>query len=184
MYMATAQQLTVEEFFALPENTRRHELFDGELIVSPMPRLVHQRAVLTLSLRLQAIIADRVDVELFNLPGDLQLGRVTVVEPDLFIIPSGPGPRPRRWADLPKPIVVAEVLSDATTGRDRGIKRVLYQGAGIAEYWIVDVDAELIERWRPGDRRPEVLSQRLEFALPNGLSGAIDLVEFFAEVLR
>ncbi|HLS47898.1 MAG TPA: hypothetical protein VK012_05220, partial [Gemmatimonadales bacterium] len=32
------------------------------------------------------------------------------------------------------------------------------QRAGVPEFWIVDLDARLIERWRPGDERPEIAS--------------------------
>lgn len=182
--MATAQHLTVDEFFALPESHRRHELFDGELVVSPSPRLVHQRAVFALSQRLSAIIGDRQDVELCPVSGDLQLGPNTVVEPDLFILPSAPGPRPTKWSDVPTPILVAEFMSPSTAARDRGIKRHLYQDAGVLEYWIVDIDARLVERWRPGDVDPAILTARLAFALPNGVSGVIDLVEFFDDISR
>ena len=32
------------------------------------------------------------------------------------------------------------------------------------EYWIVDVDARVLERWRPEDARPEVLDSELVWA--------------------
>ena len=37
-----------------------------------------------------------------------------------------------------------------------------YQRHGI-EYWVVDLDARVVERWRPEDTRPEVLAERLEW---------------------
>jgi len=34
----------------------------------------------------------------------------------------------------------------------------------VPEYWIVDVDARVLERWRPEDARPEVLDSELVWA--------------------
>jgi hypothetical protein len=48
----------------------------------------------------------------------------------------------------------------------------------VPEYWVVDLDARLIERWRPDDARPEILTDRIEWA---GL--AIGLEALFAEIL-
>ena len=31
-----------------------------------------------------------------------------------------------------------------------------YQDVGVAEYWIVDIDGGVVERWRPTDERPEI----------------------------
>jgi Uma2 family endonuclease len=53
------------------------------------------------------------------------------------------------------------VLSPSTARFDRLLKRRRYQRAGVAEYWIVDPDARLVERWRPDDTRPELVSEIL-----------------------
>jgi hypothetical protein len=50
-------------------------------------------------------------------------------------------------------------------------------------YWIVDVDARVVERWRPDDERPEVLSDQLVWRPDVGRAAlTINLVEYFAEV--
>ena len=61
------------------------------------------------------------------------------------------------------------------------MKRRLYQREGVPEYWIVDVDARLVERWRPGDERPEILTTRLTWR-PDPAAPAleIDLEPYFA----
>ncbi len=73
----------------------------------------------------------------------------------------------------------------ARHGRTGMRKRRLYQRFKVAEYWIVDVDARLVERWRPADARPEILADVLEWqpdrACPPLL---IDLSTYFAEVLE
>lgn len=41
-------------------------------------------------------------------------------------------------------------------------KRRVYQRESV-EYWIIDIDAKVVERWRPGDERPEILAERVEW---------------------
>jgi hypothetical protein len=53
----------------------------------------------------------------------------------------------------------------------------------IAEYWIVDLDARIVERWRPDDSRPEILSGQLIWQPSSDLAPlSIDLPEYFARV--
>jgi Uma2 family endonuclease len=175
---------TLDEFFALPEdNARRHELLDGVYVVSPPPSFRHQRAVMTLYHRLAPAIDTLPDVILFPVPGDIVLGARTVVEPDLFVIPKPPSVD-IHWRDVARPLLVIEILSPSTAARDRLVKRRLYQQAGIPEYWIVDLDARLMERWRHGDERPEILSETLSWQLSESSPPfELDLTAFFAEVL-
>ncbi len=51
-------------------------------------------------------------------------------------------PEQRRF---PAPDFVAEVLSPSTEANDRGVKRVDYAAHGVAEYWIIDPEAETVE---------------------------------------
>jgi Uma2 family endonuclease len=49
------------------------------------------------------------------------------------------------------------VVSPSSARYDRGLKRRAYQRAGVSEYGTVDPEARIVERWRPGDQRPEIL---------------------------
>ena len=90
--------------------------------------------------------------------------------------------RPRGWQEITHLLLAIEVLSPATAARDRGVKRRLYQRHS-DEYWIVDLDARLIERWRPGDERPEILDGTLTWQPPGaGAPLTVDLPAFFREV--
>jgi Uma2 family endonuclease len=175
---------TLEEFFALPEDTaRRHELLEGTYVVSPEASFRHQRAAFALGQLLMPVVAELPSLELFGVPGDIVLGRHTVVAPDLFVVPRPSSPD-IHWREVGLPVLVVEILSASTAARDRGVKRRLYQEAGIPEYWIVDLDSRLIERWRPDDERPEILRERLTWQPPgSSVAVELDLATFFRGVL-
>jgi Uma2 family endonuclease len=66
------------------------------------------------------------------------------------------------------------------------VNRRRYQRYGVPEYWIVDAAARLIERWRPEDVRPEVLTERIEWRPAPEADGpalAIELPDFVRELL-
>ena len=174
---------TIEELLALPDDGLRHELLDGEHVVTPSPALLHQRALRMLYDELQEAVAQHAGLEVLWSPADIRLGPRTLVQPDLFIIAGDPDHPPREWTEVGIPLLAIEVLSPTTAARDRGRKRTLYLEAGVEEYWIVDLDARLVERWRQGDERPEMVGARLEWAV-GGASGTLDLPALFERVMR
>lgn len=48
---------------------------------------------------------------------------------------------------FPAPDFIAEVLSDTTDSRDRGVKFIDYAAHGVQEYWLVDTDCRLVEQY-------------------------------------
>lgn len=106
------------------------------------------------------------------------------MQPDLFVVRRPANVRLARWSDVGVPVLAIEFLSPSTAARDRGAKRRIYQQAGVAEYWIVDLDARLVERWRPGDDRPEIVSEALRWEpSPNVEPIVIEVAELFRRVL-
>jgi Uma2 family endonuclease len=176
-----AGRWTREMVLALPDDGNRYELFDGELLVTPAPTGLHQLAVV----RLYDLVAPFVRAnglgETMLSPADLALGGTQLSQPDLFVVPDIPADR--SWAHFPDPILVAEILSPSSARLDRIVKRRRFQRAGIPEYWIVDLDTRVIERWRPADERREMLDDRLTWR-PDAAAQelTIDLPRFFAEV--
>jgi Uma2 family endonuclease len=171
---------TIDELLALPEDGLRHELLDGVHVVTPSPAYVHQRVHSRLWWVLKSAISDREDLEALSSPADIYLGPRTLVQPDLLILAvPAQAPAPVTWKDLPTPLLAVEILSPVTAARDRGVKRRLYLGAGVEEYWIVDIDARLIERWRPGDDRPEMVEHELRWELSVGSGGVVDVQSLF-----
>jgi len=170
---------TIEDLLALPYDGMRHELLDGEHVVTPAPSLPHQIVLMRLHDALRPAVAAVEGVELLWSPADIHLGPRTLVQPDLFVVDLTRVGLRAPWKAVPPPLLAAEVLSPSTAARDRGTKRRIYLGAGVEEYWIVDIDAHLIERWRRGDARPEMVDTVLEWSLSCGLSGAVNVAELF-----
>lgn len=154
---------TVERVHALPDDGNRYEVLDGELFVTSSAIWRHQTAVGLLHPPLLAYAHERrIGWTLFA-PADVIFSPRRLLQPDLFVVP---------WRDLSAPdatpnatrlLLAVEVLSPSTARADRQRKRAIYQNEGVPEYWIVDVDARLIERWRPGDERPEIVTARLDW---------------------
>ncbi len=178
-----ATDWTVEMVHALPEDGKRYEIIDGELFVNPAPRLPHQAAVGELwRLLSEYVRAHQIGFALFS-PADIVFGPRTLVQPDVFVsLPFG-GRRPRDWNEV-KLLLAVEILSPSSQRADRTVKRRLFQRERVPEYWIVDIDARLVSRWRPDDTRPEEIDGRLEWApLAGAPPLAIDLPEFFRGVV-
>lgn len=174
---------TREEVLALPDDGNRYELIDGELLVTPSPRVLHQLAVWALYDRVHPYVRAHRLGRTGLAPSDLDLESGQSVQPDVFVVPLRQGRQPIEWADFGIPLVIAEVLSPSTALNDRTKKRRRYQASRVGEYWIVDVDARVVERWRPDDERPEILAEQLEWQPdPNLAPLALDLIDYFREV--
>ena len=93
------------------------------------------------------------------------------------------GRRPEQFSEVGRLLVAVEVLSPSTARADRVAKRTLFRDEGVAEYWIVDLDARTIERSTPAENRPEILAERLVWH-PEGALGPLklNLVEYFVSV--
>jgi Uma2 family endonuclease len=179
-----ANDWTVERVLALPDDGNRYEAVDGELLVSPSPELQHQGAVLALATRLLPYVRSLGAGEVSIAPADIELDERTLVQPDVFVFERSKGRRPARWKDVQALLLAVEVLSPSTARYDRQVKRVRYQRQGIPEYWIVDLDSRLVERWRPADERPEILHDSIEWVPDPTKPGLIiDLAAFFTDVL-
>ena len=175
---------TRDDVLALPDDGNRYELIDGELLVSPSPRGIHQRAVLRLYDRVAPYVrAHRLGLTMLA-PADLDLRSGQLVQPDLYVAPlRADGREPLEWPEYEIPILIAEVTSASTARHDRMTKRTRFQHSGVAQYWIVDPDARTFERWRPGDDRPEVLHERVTWDARAGVEPlSIDLGTYFRGV--
>jgi Uma2 family endonuclease len=165
-----------------PLATPRYELVGGELLVTPSPSGSHQRAVALLLNELLQYLRRAPMGHAYTSPFDVELEKDSIVQPDVFVVP--PHEAKRLVTEMParELLLAAEVISPSSGHHDRVKKRPHYQ-ARVPEYWIVDLDARLFERWRTGDERPEILVAQLEW-LPTGAAEPfrLELPAYFAEV--
>lgn len=183
MGMVATRIWTRAEVLALPEDGNRYEFIDGELLVSPSPRRAHQRAVRELFLLVHGYVTTHTLGEALFSPSDLDLRAGQLVQPDLFVVGRSEAPGPLEWDTVGIPRLVVEVLSPSTAEYDRVKKRRLYQRVGVPVYWIVDLDARVMEEWTPEAERPRIVDGTL-FWQPDPRVPALEifLPEYFERV--
>lgn len=184
MVMALSADWTVERVRALPDDGNRYEVIDGVLLVTPSPSYDHQAAATLLRDEIMRALGPEPRCFAFAAPVDIEYGPRTMVEPDVSVVPLVNGRRPRDWHGVGELWLAVEILSRSTKKRDRTIKRDLYLREHVGEYWIVDLGARLIERWRPGNEQPEVVRDVLWWTPPGATDAArVNVAGFFEDVL-
>jgi Uma2 family endonuclease len=140
--------LTVAEFAALDEaHDGRYELQEGNVVTSPSPPPEHQLCQQQLQLQLHAQVPGHfklvptVDIDLEIVP-PARPGFVRI--PDLVVVTAAGIRRRREEGGLLRAgevVLAVEILSVGSQRTDRTIKHDEYADAGIAHYWIVDIDS-------------------------------------------
>ena len=147
--MVISTKYTHADLLVMPDDGKRREILDGDLIVSPSPLLLHQAIVM----RLIAIFVrylDRKPVgKIFASPLDVIFSDLDVLEPDLIFVRNENVAILQDWV-RGVPDLVIEVLSPGSCSMDRGPKLKAYARFGVPEYWIVDPEARTIEVYRQG----------------------------------
>ena len=161
--------LTYEDLCRLPDDGMRHELIDGELYVTPVPRLKHQRVAGNLFVHISMYLRQTKTVatgdersrdrehplgRVYFAPLDIVFSDTNVVEPDLLYLSRD---REERLATerfvAGAPDLVVEILSPSTRYVDLGVKLLLYERFGVPEYWVIDPGNETVKIYRLEESR-------------------------------
>jgi Uma2 family endonuclease len=137
--------VSFSELLQYPEDGRRYELHDGELIELSAPILRHQLAVLRAYDVLREYERAHGGLVVAS-PMDVVFDEFNVLEPDVLFVAAGRVHLLdlRQHVHVP-PDLVVEVLSPSTARRDRGVKMRIYAAYGVREYWIVDAEERQIQ---------------------------------------
>jgi Uma2 family endonuclease len=150
----------VDDLADLPDDGQRYEVIDGELFVTPSPSARHQAALAELYVLLREYLSrERVGYAYFA-PADVIFSPTRAVQPDLLVLALINGRRPDQFGNVGRLLFAAEVFA-GTARADRVAKRRMFGDEGVADYWIIDLDARTVERSTPADARVEVLADRI-----------------------
>ena len=149
---ATGQiRWTTSDLELLPDNGKRYEIIDGELLVTRAPHWGHQE------------VSGRIFAALDAWSVSTSQGRAAIAPGVIFteadnVIPDVVWASRERFASLldeaghltAAPELIVEVLSPGAENqrRDRSLKLRLYSARGVQEYWIVDRQLQQVEVYR------------------------------------
>lgn len=146
--VALHQTVTFEDYLAISaENPMMQvELLEGEVVMSPAPRPMHQYTLRKLVRLLDNYVTEHGSGDMLFAPIGVRLAGDVFVQPDLLFL------RQERVAAVVgetylegAPDFIAEILSPGTAHYDRHTKLLLYARYGVAEYWLVDPENQVIQ---------------------------------------
>ncbi len=182
---ALVPSYTVGEVRNFPDDRLRYEVIRGELLVTPAPGTIHQRAVGEFFATLKRHVEQYALGEAIVAPFEVEFSDDTAVQPDVLVILNDRAEQLTHKRLMGPPSLAVEVISYSSKRTDRLQKRALYMGDGVEEYWVVDPELRHVERWRPGASEPEIVTGRLTWQPQVSLPAfALDLPELFRKIWR
>jgi len=147
--MLKAERLfTYDDYLTLPNDGKRYEIIDGELIMTPAPETEHQSILGNLYRLLEGLARTQHLGKVLFAPVDIVLSMTDVVQPDLVFVSRSRQQIITKKNIVSAPDVVVEILSAGTEKTDRTTKKALYERYGVKEYWIVDPQKKSIELYQ------------------------------------
>ena len=135
---------TYDDLVRMPNDGKRYELCDGELVVSPAPAPKHQRVAARFGdLLFRAEEAGFGQV--FYAPTDVVFGRYKATQPDLLFIRGDRLQIVTETNIQGAPDLIVEILSPSTRADDFGWKRTLYAREGVPYYWVADPENKTVQ---------------------------------------
>jgi Uma2 family endonuclease len=153
------QNLSWDEFLALPDELRNASLVDGEVIVNP-PNAQHELVVYNLRSAFTAWTRAGSDRGQSSTQQPVKIGDQRGYQPDVSWFPEEhctPDGQDLRFTGLPG--IVVEILSPSTRAFDFIRKRHDYEVVGIPEVWFIEPSFDrysVIVCQRPKDEGPFV----------------------------
>ena len=149
LLLESPRLLSVDEYHRMMETgildeDEGVELLEGVIVAMSPQSPPHARCIQWLTRFLSRTLGDEYAVRV-QLP--LTLGARNEPEPDVAVVRADDTSRDRHPGAA---VLVIEVAGDSLR-RDRHIKAALYARGGIPEYWIVNVEAQVIEAFADPD---------------------------------
>ncbi|MBD2439744.1 Uma2 family endonuclease [Nostoc sp. FACHB-110] len=151
MSATTGTKLTLEEYLKYENGTdNQYELVAGELIIMPPESPKNVQIALFLLVNFLKFVpvnqlSNKAEIVISGFRATTRVPDLVVLTDELATILQGTT-RSTITLDMPPPALVVEVVSPGKANEDRDYryKRSEYAARGIAEYWIVDPQANKI----------------------------------------
>lgn len=159
--MGISTKFTHADLLVIPDDGKRREIVDGEMIVSPSPKFRHQDITQAINAAFVRYLDAHPIGKVLAAPLDVILSDFDVLEPDLLFVLDEHRSVLQDWV-RGAPDIVIEVLSPSTAANDRGPKLKAYARFGVPECWIVDAEERSIEVYQLGEQgyqRPRVFRE-------------------------
>ena len=148
-YQYGGKKVSYEEFMEIyTKSDLRMEFINGEIFVLGSPTTFHQEISGRLYLVFSEYLKDK-KCKVFYAPFDVHFRKKDfkepdVMQPDLFIACDMDDTVNEKGLYMGTPSLVVEILSDSTRSKDMVDKLNTYTISGVGEYWIVDLDNNII----------------------------------------
>ena len=150
MPLPQEKHYTLADVLAWPEE-ERIELIEGIPVMMATPKRIHQQVSGAIFYQIYTFLQGKrcevyaapFAVRPFEAGEDRPEDVDTLLEPDITVVCD-----PDKLDDIGckgAPDLVMEILSPSTAKHDRNIKYLLYQKAGVREYWLVDPDMRTVQ---------------------------------------
>ena len=137
--------VTWKQFVALPDDDRR-ELVDGQLIEYDMPTKLHENIV-TLMMMWLSTWALKNGHRVLGSGYKVRVNDKNGAMPDIQMFTDAEWRRaPNDALEEGRPTLAVEVISPTSRAHDRVRKLSWYAALAVPEYWIVDGEAQTLER--------------------------------------
>ncbi len=151
---------TYELYESVPEDGNRYEVIEGRLTMAPSPGFGHQRSGFQLGLQLGIWAKENGAGEVLPAPFAVVLPhpprRQRFVEPDWIFVAKDRSELITQKNIQGAPDLLVEILSPGTARADWVEKKTAYEKSGVAHYWVVDPDQQVLTAFRLKDGKYEL----------------------------
>jgi Uma2 family endonuclease len=176
--MAAGILVSPKEFAQLPDEPGKQELSNGELVVVPPPKFIHQKLSRRLYDALHACLEATGAGEVWYEAG-FQLGPATIRQPDVAVVLGHRRAPDDEWLQG-APDIAIEVLSPGNSAEDIELKISQYLASGAKSVWIVSPKAKQVRIYRC-DGTHALLDESLNLTGESIVPGfVLPLTELFA----
>ena len=140
-------RVTYQEYLRITgESINRYEYINGVIYLLASPTFSHQNISAVIFLKLSKYFSDKKCKPIyapFDVTIELEEDK-NIVQPDILVICDHEKIDEKgKYHGIPSMII--EILSPSTRTKDMTVKLDLYMRSGIAEYWIVNPEAEKVD---------------------------------------